>query len=53
MSIGGDGTQVVDRYELDVVAASFRRRPQYKPSDAAKTVNANANRHSLPSLELL
>ena len=46
MRVRLDVAEVVDRDELDVVAAFLHRRAQNQAPDAPETVDANPNRHS-------
>ena len=46
--------EIVDRDEIEIVAASFQERPERQPADAAKSVNGNALvSHVLPTSYLI
>ena len=37
--------QIVDRDDLDIVAARFVNSPQHQPADTAKSIDGNLNSH--------
>ena len=50
MGIGLDRTEIVDRDDFDIGAARFDDRPKHIATDAAKTVDCDANCHEGPPL---
>jgi hypothetical protein len=45
MRIGCDGAEVIDRDDLDIFGPGLMRRAQGHPTDAAKAVYGNSDRH--------
>ena len=45
VGVGLDRTQVVDRHDLDVLAAMLDDRAKHEAADAAEAVDGDANGH--------
>jgi hypothetical protein len=50
VGIGLDRAEIVDRHDLDVLAAGFHDGAQYIAADAAEAIDCNTNSHLIPSV---